>query len=152
MHISTRFPVAVHLLLLVRLLGQEHKVTSDFIAKSVGTNPVVIRNIMSQLREAGLIEILAGTGGIKLLREPGEITLLQVYNAVDPVDNSRLFRIHGNPLPQCTVGGNISRLLSGHFSAAQQALEKSLDSVSLQKLITELDDLTTTPGCDIITQ
>lgn len=139
MHISTRFPVAVHLLLLVRLFQNKNKVTSDFIAKSVGTNPVVIRNIMGQLRDAGLIEILAGTGGINLLKEPQDITLFQIYNAIDPVDNSQLFRLHGHPLPQCSVGGNIYQLLSGHFNNAQKALEQSLAMVSLQQLVEELN-------------
>lgn len=141
MHISTRFPVAVHLLLLVQLFQHKRKMTSDFIAASVGTNPVVIRNIMGQLRDGGLIEILAGTGGINLLKEPKDISLFQVYNAVDPVENSQLFRLHGHPLPQCTVGGNISKLLSEHFNDAQKALEQSLEAVSLQQLVEELETL-----------
>ena len=56
MQISTKFTIAIHVLTAVRYFSGSYKVTSDFLAGSVN-NPVIIRNIMSQLREAGIIDI-----------------------------------------------------------------------------------------------
>jgi len=92
--IGTKFTVAIHILLLSELLNETHKITSDFIASSVNTNPVVIRKIMGQLRSAGLIEIAAGTGGIRLLKTPREISLLDVFRAAEPLGDGTLFKIH----------------------------------------------------------
>lgn len=138
MRIGTRFPVAIHILLLVETFKGELKVTSDFIAGSVNTNPVVIRKLMGLLREAGLIEVAAGTGGIALTRPPEAISLLDIYRASEPVEDSRLFSIHEGTAPLCPVGGNIAALLGGPFEAAEEAMESSLAETSLQDL---LDDL-----------
>jgi DNA-binding IscR family transcriptional regulator len=138
MQIGTRFSVAIHILLAVEVFKDSHKVTSDFLAGSVNTNPVVIRKIMGLLREAGLIEIAAGTGGIKLTREPERITLLDLYRAVEPVKGGRLFKIHEDPTPACPIGGNIAELLDPYFGEAQRAMEANLASSSLQDLLDEL--------------
>lgn len=143
MQIGTRFPVAIHILLLVEVFRDNRKVTSDFIAGSVNTNPVVIRKLMGLLREAGLIEIAAGTGGIRLTRPAGEITLLDVYRASDPVKDGRLFRIHEDTAPGCPVGGNIAKLLEGCFAGAQEAMERELAKTTLADLLRHLDRLRT---------
>ena len=49
MQISSRFTMAVHTLLCIDYFGKTEKVTSDFIAASVGTNPVIIRKLLIQL-------------------------------------------------------------------------------------------------------
>jgi DNA-binding IscR family transcriptional regulator len=141
MQIGTRFSVAIHILLAVEVFREERKVTSDFIAASVNTNPVVIRKIMGLLRDAGLIEIAAGTGGIRLSREPGSISLLDVYRAADQVKDGRLFRVHEDTAPLCPVGGNIGELLEGPLGAAQAALEAQLAASSLEGLLADLDRL-----------
>ena len=63
MQISSRFTMAVHTLLCIDFFGKTEKVTSDFIAGSVGTNPVIIRKLLIQLKAAGLIQVKRGTGG-----------------------------------------------------------------------------------------
>ena len=141
MQIGTRFSVAIHILLLVEVFKDGQKVTSDFIAGSVNTNPVVIRKIMGLLRAAGLIEIAAGTGGIKLTREAAGVTLLDVYRAADTVKDGKLFKIHEDTAPGCPVGGNIFELLSGHFSGAQEAMEAELSRTTLQDLLDDLKAL-----------
>jgi DNA-binding IscR family transcriptional regulator len=141
MRVGTRFPVAIHILLLVETFKGERKVTSDFIAGSVNTNPVVIRKLMGLLREAGLIEVAAGTGGIALTRPPEEISLLDIYRASEPVEDSRLFSIHEDTAPLCPVGGNIAALLRGPFEAAEEAMEGSLGETSLRELLDDLAKL-----------
>lgn len=139
MQISTRFPVAIHVLLGIEILKEYGKVTSEAIAKSVNTNPVVIRKIMGLLREAGLIEIAAGTGGARLLREPERISLLDVYRATETVKSEHLFKIHEDMPPACPVGGNIEELLAGYFADAQAAMESKLGEVSLADLLRHLE-------------
>jgi DNA-binding IscR family transcriptional regulator len=139
MQIGTRFSVAIHILLAVEVFKDERKVTSEFMAGSVNTNPVVIRRIMGLLRGAGLIETTAGTGGIRLARDPAAISLLDVYRAAEPVKDGRLFRVHEDTAPRCPVGGNIAELLEGPFLEAQAALEERLAGRSLADLLADLD-------------
>lgn len=122
----------------VEVFNNDYKVTSDFIADSVNTNPVVIRKIMSQLRNAGLIEVFSGTGGVALLREPKEITLLDIYHAVNLFADNKLFGFHDSPNNQCPVGSNIRMVLEHHMIEAQFALERNLKSTTLEMLVSEI--------------
>lgn len=63
MQISTKFTIAVHILAATRFFEKDHKITSQFLASSIGSNPVIIRNIMTQLQEAGIIDVKRGPGG-----------------------------------------------------------------------------------------
>ena len=83
MQISSRLTVAVHTLLAIEYFHLEYKVTSEFIASSVCVNPVVIRRILLQLKDAGLVDVARGSGGATLKKPPQSITLLDVYRAVD---------------------------------------------------------------------
>jgi len=119
-------------------------VTSDFISASVNTNPVVIRRIMGLLRRAGLIEVATGTGGIRLARDPKNITLLDIYRASE--SDGRIFTIHQGTAQACPVGRNIDGLLSGHFDRTQNAMEASLAESTLADLLAELDDINKRSG------
>ena len=68
MQISSRFTVALHIFTCVEVFKDEYKVTSDFLAGSINTNPVIIRKILTQLKNAGLIEVARGTGGITITK------------------------------------------------------------------------------------
>jgi DNA-binding IscR family transcriptional regulator len=139
MQIGTKFSIAIHILLCVEFFNKKHKVTGDFISKSIKSNPTIIRNIMALLRNAGIIEITAGTGGTKLARPAGQITMNDIYQAVNPVKDGKLFKIHANFEPRCPVGGNITMLLDPMFSSAQSALEKELNKSTLQDLLNTLN-------------
>jgi len=135
MQISSRFSMALHVLLCVDVFAGTHKVTSDFVAASVHTNPVVIRKLMLQLRDAGLIQMAPGTGGISYRRPVADITMLDVYRAVDPDKDGHLFKMHPGAEAQCPVGGHIEKLLTPYFEAAQRALEDELARTSLRTLL-----------------
>ena len=139
MQIGTKFSVSIHILLSVEVFKRSHKVTSDFIASSVNTNPVVIRKLMGNLRDAGLISIAQGTGGIELTRPPKDISLLDVYAAVEP--KQEMFKIHTDTAPGCPVGGNIGDLLSPVFGEVQNDFQRSLKSVKLSDLLGTLKEL-----------
>ena len=126
MQISSRFTIALHIFAAIDVFAEDYKITSDFLAGSINTNPVIVRNVLRQLRNAGLVRIARGTGGASLARAPEDITLYDVYAAVEAVDDGRLFRIHKNPNPDCPVGRNIHSLLDDMLEDIQEAMEQEM--------------------------
>ena len=133
MKITSRFTVAVHTLLVINAFQDKVKTTSEFIASSVNVNPVVIRRTMQSLKAAGMIDVKAGSGGARLARRPEDITLFDVYSAVDSVEGD-LFHFHENPNPACPVGRNIHAVLDVELQEAQAALENRLKKTTLADL------------------
>ena len=138
MKIASRFTVAVHTLLVIHTFGREQKTTSDFIAASVQVNPVIIRRTLLSLKAAGMIEVKAGSGGATIVRDLKDITLYDVYRAVDSVEGD-IFHFHENPNSACPVGKNIHAVLDTHLADAQAAMENELKKVTLFDLTRELD-------------
>lgn len=136
MQFSSRLSIATHILLVIEVFKNQQKITSEFIAGSVGVNPVIIRNILGQLKSAGLVEIAAGVGGANLTKSPDQITLLDIFHAVE-ADES-LFRLHENPNPNCLVGKNIHGILEGKLDKVKKTAESELNSISLQSLLDSL--------------
>ena len=134
MQITSRFTVALHIFTCVEVFKDEYKVTSDFLAGSINTNPVIIRKILTQLKNAGLIEVARGTGGITVTKPLNEITFYDVYKAVDPIEDDELFHFHENPNPECPVGRNIHRLLNDKLDAIQKAMEDEMKKYTVEDL------------------
>lgn len=134
--INSRFSVAIHILSLIASTKDSYAVTSDFIASSVNTNPVVIRRICGQLKKAGLIDSHAGISGYDLKLKPKEITLLDIYRAVQAPED--LFAIHDNPNPDCSVGKQIQSTLNEVYCSIQQAMESKLKEETLQDILDHL--------------
>ncbi|MEC0127784.1 Rrf2 family transcriptional regulator [Paenibacillus pabuli] len=134
--ISSRFSIAVHTLSLVAVVPNE--CTGDFIAKSVNTNPVIIRRIMSKLKQAGLIEVRPGVGGASLLKDPADITLLDIYRALEVVEDGELFNFHKHPNPNCPVGSMIEQTLRAELIEAQTAMEQRLNRVTIQQMMDQV--------------
>lgn len=81
MNRDTRLSDVLHVLL--HMDQANELLTSDVLAQSMGTNPAVFRRTMAGLREAGLVHSERGHGGgWQLARPLGEITLLDVYEAL----------------------------------------------------------------------
>lgn len=137
MKISSRFAVAIHILALIKL-ERNSKLTSGQIAESVNTNPVVIRRLMGTLKSAGFIEIHRGNGGADLLKPLDEITLLDIYRAVEVVEEGHLFQIHEYPNINCTVGANIQAVLEVILLCAQEAMETVLEKVTIEDVVTRI--------------
>lgn len=142
MKISCRFTIAVHILALLSFARNGHW-SSERIAESVNTNPVVIRRVLGQLKRAGLVNVRPGTGGAYLLKEPDEIRLLDVYQAVDVVEEGHLFHIHEEPNPDCPVGANIQAVLEVILLRAQEAMEQILREITLDDLTLQLKQAAT---------
>lgn len=131
MQISSRFTLAVHIFACIDTFQENYKVTSDFIANSTNVNPVIIRKILLQLKGAGLIEVARGTGGTRITRPLSEITFLDIYRAVECVEENQLFHFHENPNANCPVGRNIHNVLDDKLKRVQDAMERELQAITL---------------------
>ncbi len=122
---NSRFSIAVHILTLLASMPGE-RVTSECIAMSVGTNPVVIRRQLALLREGKLVESKgARGGGWTLARDAAAISLRQVREALG---EEASFRMHRNePHPNCAVGQNVRGVLEHVYADAEKAVMKSLE-------------------------
>lgn len=135
MQISSRFTIAVHVLICIETFKDEYKVTSEFLASSVNVNPVVIRRILQQLKKAEIVEVKRGSGGAEIARDLKDITLLDVYNAVESVEDGQLFHFHEDPNPQCPVGKNIHKIMDHRLEEIQEAMENEMRSVTIQDIM-----------------
>ena len=135
MQISSRFTVAIQVLLCMELLKDEPKVTSGLLASSAAVNPVVVRRLLQQLKAAGIVRVARGTGGAELLKPAEEITLLEIYRAVECVEKGELFHFHENPNPLCPVGRNIHGVLDERLTEIQKAMEQKMESMTLRDLL-----------------
>jgi DNA-binding IscR family transcriptional regulator len=133
MSISSRFAVGIHILSLLEVYKEEVKL-SDFIAPSFNTNPVVTRKIMGMLKKGSLVKVRPGVAGAELEQRLDEITLLEVYEAVEAVPENELFRVHSSPNPKCTVGRHIKATVLPIFAGAQ-AMEKALAHVTIADVV-----------------
>lgn len=134
MQISSRFTIAIHMLSCMDVFKDEYKITSDFLASSINVNPVIIRKLLSQLKDAGLIEVKRGPGGATIAKPLEEITFLDIYRAVDCVEKNTLFHFHENPNPNCPVGKNIHNILDEKLIRVQNAMEQELKSITLSDM------------------
>lgn len=141
MQISSRFTVAAHVLICIEMFKNERKVTSDFLASSVNVNPVVIRRILQQLKGAGIVTVTRGSGGADTAKALDEITLLDLYNAVECVDDGALFHFHEDPNQLCPVGRNIHAVLDGRLEDIQRAMEEQMKSVTIRDIVEDTKNL-----------
>jgi len=137
--ISSRFAVGIHILALIEL-NKDGVSTSEFIANSVNTNPVVIRKIIGMLKQAQLVHVRPGIAGAELAKKISEITLLDVYKAVQVVSENELFSIHDQPNPQCPVGRNIQEAIGPVLITAQSAMEKVLNHITIEDIVTDISN------------
>jgi DNA-binding IscR family transcriptional regulator len=137
MSISSRFSVGIHILSLIEF-NKDGISSSEYLAKSVNTNPALIRKIIGMLKKAELVEVHPGVAGTKLARKLSDITLLDVYKAVNVVQENELFSVHENPNPQCVVGRNIQDTISPILSTAQFALEKVLENITIEDIVSDI--------------
>lgn len=142
MNINSQFAVATHIMAILagnKLYLQDNACTnSSMIAESVNTNPVVIRRILSKLKEADLVTSKPGpSGGSEISRHPSKITLNDIYSAVE--EDGSLFHMHyGEPNPNCLVGGNIRASLKGTMEKAESSIKKVLRKTTLLELTNDI--------------
>jgi Rrf2 family protein len=140
MKISNRFTMAVHILAMTDILKDSKNLhcTSQYLAKSVNTNAVVIRRIIGKLKVAGIIGVRTGAGGTYLIKEINQISLLDIYNAVEVVEENHLFNCHTDEHCQCNIGANIHIVLKDILTDAQSAMEDVLNNIRLSDIVLQI--------------
>lgn len=138
MQITSRFTIAIHALAYLDLFQDETRVTSNVLAKSIQVNPVIIRTVLSKLKDAGIIDARQGSGGSRLAKDLSKITFYDIYKAVDTVDETGLFHFHENPHPACIVGGNIHAALDGKLKRVQDVMEAELKKITMADVMEDL--------------
>ena len=139
MQFSSRLPIAVHILLAIVEFEGREKTTSAFLSGSVNVNPVIIRNTLGQLKASGLVTVKAGEGGASLAKEPKDITLMDIFDSDEKEET--LFHFHENPNPECPVGKHVHAVLDNKLLAIQEAMRETMESITLQDLIDDLNNL-----------
>lgn len=135
MKVSTRFSDAIHILAFLNIY-QDTKLSSENIANSVMTSPVVVRRIMGALQKASLICTTHGSPNPRLAKDPQQITLLDIYYAVE--GHRQLFNIDETTNPECIVGGNIQKVLGSVYEEVQNAALGRLARITLDDVINDL--------------
>lgn len=91
---TTQYATTLHILILLAAEGEESH-TSTSLAARMDTNPVVLRRMIADLAEAGLVETRRGAGGgVSLAMDPEDITLGQV---ADIIEADMTFEVHHVP-------------------------------------------------------
>ena len=136
MSTNSRFAVAVHVLSLMAWSGEE-PLKSEQVAESVNTNPVVIRRMLLELADAGLVVSQTGSlGGSRLANDPAETTLLDVYRALEC---GGVFSLHRQPPSRdCPVGVNIETVLGEVLSEVDSAVEQVLGKITIDDVVQRL--------------
>ncbi len=122
--------VGIHLLT-VLALKRDEPLTSEFLAGSVNTNPVVIRRLLGSLREAGIVDSRTGVGGGWTLQvDPDRITLLDILHAVEPHEEP--FGLHhSTPNPECPCGQHIVSVLCETYQEVRDAKDRVLKGITV---------------------
>ena len=134
---TSRFTMALHALGMIAWEGERSRgkpVTSATLARSINTNPVVVRRVLADLRRAGLVETRRGVGGgVVLARRAARISLRSVWEALE--GREQLFGRHpSGPNPHCPVGRCVADYLEELYGDVEAALKASLGKVTLAQL------------------
>lgn len=127
---NSQLPIALHILGFLTARGGE-PLTSEVMAETYGTSPVVLRRVLAKLQRAGLVETRRGAnGGSVLARDPKTINLRQAYEALD--DEPRLLARH----PECA--GRIETAMADFVNSvmgdAEAALLAELEAVTIAEM------------------
>jgi Rrf2 family protein len=136
MSANSRLTIAVHALAWLALAQRRGRdlLTSDQVAASINTNPVVVRRSLGELRRAGLVAVRHGAGaGWRLARPPERVTLLSVYEAVE---STPLFAMHrAEPNQECPVGRGIQPALRQLYEGVESAVRRELAATTIAEVL-----------------
>jgi|GEM_PF-42485 len=136
MHVDSQFSVGIHTLLVIGFFDQD-KITSGMVAKSIGCNPVIVRNVFAKLSKAGLLRPGKGNARTELGRSADEITLRDVFEATQDDDVDSVYNMYPEN-PYCPVGSEIHSMLHSRFSSALESMQADLSKTTIADLISEI--------------
>ena len=136
---SARLSTSVHILLAIYHFENKEKVTSTFLANSIQTNPVIVRNLLGKLQKAELVKVEAGVGGAHLTKSPQELTFWDIFQAVED-KNKPIFKANDDTNTNCPVGRVVNSVLQPRIDEVQENFKASLENITLASLITDMDN------------
>lgn len=132
---NTKMATAIQILCVIAYRKQDGA-NAEIIAKSLNTNPVVVRRMVKNMELHGLVVIRPGKdGGVRLAISPGEITLQHIYRSIEEGASVFALRPPGNP--ECVVDTRMPGLLAPIFNAAEAAVEQTLNQTTLANLMND---------------
>ena len=131
---TSEFTIGLHVLgFLTARRGEP--LTSEVLARTYGTSPVVLRRVLSKLGQAGLVAARRGAGGGSVLaRAPSEISLLDVYTAL--TDKPALLPRH--PGEDAGPARVLAAYINDIYADAEAALLDRLAAVSIEQMDSEV--------------
>ena len=132
MKYSTKLSDTVHVMVLIAI-NQEKSLSSASIAESVHTNPGFVRQLMLKLKKAGLMTSVAGHARPSLSKPADQITLLDIYKAVE--GEKPLLHLDTHTNPDCGVGINIQLSLQEFYNEIQKNAEEKMKAFDLSQRI-----------------
>ncbi|MDY4971503.1 MAG: Rrf2 family transcriptional regulator [Lachnospiraceae bacterium] len=132
MKYSTKLSDAVHIMAFIAI-NQDFDLSSTAIAASIQTNPAFVRQIMMKLKQAGLMSSVAGHAKPSLIKPAEQITLLDIYKAVE--GDKPLLHLDTHTNPKCGVGVNIQLALQDYYQEIQKTAEERMSQISLHDII-----------------
>jgi len=134
---NARFSLAIHILCLLAAAEPGQRLTSEFIASSIGTNAVVIRRLLARLRRHNLVTSKSAGGGGWMLAHPAEqITLDRVRQAATEGETAKIHR--NAPAPGCPVGKGVRSSLVDLYHQADIALDQHLAQTTIASFLTSI--------------
>jgi len=135
MRLNTKCSIALHCLVFIAEYESKIKVTSEILAKSTGCNPAAIRGIMNCLQKSKIISIVRGIGGAHLIQKPENLTVWEIYHALEPDGLKHFIGIHPNPAASCPVGQRILSVLGKTYKEIGTAVQEAMEGITLQDLL-----------------
>ena len=133
MQITRQADYAVRAVLHLARTNSSERVATSNVAKEQRIPPSFLAKIISQLSIAGLLHTSRGArGGVTLARDPGDITLLEVIEAIDgPIQ-----------LNECVEGNGVCSLeescpIRSVWCEAQDELVARLRKTDFAQLVTK---------------
>lgn len=132
MKYSTKLSDAIHMLAFI-YINPKNDLSSAAIAVSIHTNASYVRQLMMALRKAGILSSSRGQARPELTRAPRDITLFDMYQAIE--GSKPLLHLDTNINPQCNVGVNIHYALQEYYQKVQNAAEAEMKSITMEDVI-----------------
>lgn len=135
MKYSYKLSDAIHLLSYLDIY-KDGELSSKAIANSIESNPSIIRQLMSDLRKAGIIETQKGKAAPTLKKDPKDISLYDIYQAIN-MDHT-LLHIDPKTNPKCIVGGNIQQSLNHFYDEIEDFAYTRMKQITLADVIGDI--------------
>ncbi len=135
--VNKRFATAIHILSALAYHDHQAPLNSDILARSINTNPVVVRRILKKLTVGGIVQTQRGKhGGVRLAKKPALIKLSDVY---DCVESRQLISMNEKPPKKdCPVSCSMGKIMESLVSGVENSVKLYLSKQSLQELVRKI--------------